>query len=245
VAYWNCRGITTTGDACDTLAFRVARLKKDVFVVADTHVTAVEKPYVLAHLRKALRGEYYVYCQHTHAAGSSSHSAKVGGQLIFVRHQNHSGWSLTRLHPDPTQTGAIVALDLHHNKGHKARVVGIYMPHTSSELVVTPNSDAESDAALLDAQSRASMAAKIMAYLRTRSKETQAAFPTAESWIWGRASLLLAEKDWDLIMLGDFNRPPDQLCGPSAELGLYNALHDELLARHLDTESFFINGLPI
>jgi hypothetical protein len=178
VAYWNCRGITSTGDACDTLAFRVARLKKDVFVVADTHVTAIEKPHVLAHLRKALRGEYYVYCQHTHAAGSSSHSAKVGGQLIFVRHQNYSGWSLSRLHPDPTQTGAIVALDLHHNQGHKARVVGVYMPHSSSELV-TPDRDSFSDSAQSDAQNRASMAAKIMAYLRTRSKETQTVFPTA------------------------------------------------------------------
>ena len=133
VVGWNMNGHPISNLFCGDLAARVIQTHADVFIVTDTRLSKVAGGFAVSALKKVFRGYYHVYIQPAVSWGAAGFAANVGGQLVFVRVANQSGWSLSRLHPDPSGTGAIVGLDMHHKDGHKVRVVGVYMPHPQSD----------------------------------------------------------------------------------------------------------------
>ena len=115
-------------DHCQDLMLRFRRLRLDVAALQDTRLSSSDLPFALARLRRAMEPEYRVYGVPTAAAPTeTARSAKVGGQILCIRQRKISGWALTRLHKDPSDTGAFVALELHHISGRRARVISVYI----------------------------------------------------------------------------------------------------------------------
>jgi hypothetical protein len=83
-------------------------------------------------LKFGLAEEYMVYVFPGWSSGVKGRNEHVGGITMLVSKRSCSGWSVSKLYPDPSGCGIYLAADLNNADGRWVRVMGVYFPLTSS-----------------------------------------------------------------------------------------------------------------
>jgi hypothetical protein len=150
-----------------------------------------------------LAKEYMVYVFPGRSSGVKGRNEHVGGITMLVSKRSRSGWSVTKLHPDPSGCGSYLAADLNNADGRRVRVMGVYLPVESSDKQF--NEYSLGTAAEERSIQKSSLARKVRDHIGTLPKAGQS--PTVAGWLWQRFERLTRNSDWEVILVGDFNRP--------------------------------------
>lgn len=125
IAGWNINGHPITSEFCDTLRIRTLEERFDAMFLSDTRVSEINKGWATRLLRLTFRDTHMVYLLPSTQIGTGRSSA-VGGFILIVRMSKDCGWTVSRLHPDPSKAGTYLAADLHHSTGRRVRAIGVY-----------------------------------------------------------------------------------------------------------------------
>ena len=203
----------------------------------DTRISPEKKSLYLSILVKNLGDEYSVYIFPGLFSGTSGRNAHVGGITLIARKSHLSGWSVSRLQLDPSKCGLYLVASLHHSSGRRVRAIGVYLPTSSSDPSFGSSLGSPPEEASL---APSAFASKIRSHMAGLPLTRQ--FPTVEAWFWHLIGAIIADADWEAIMVGDFNRswpvaknsPFQRAC---ADVGLSNSLADALRSRDLPYQS--------
>jgi hypothetical protein len=103
---------------------------------------------------------------------------------MLVHHQRVCGWSVSKLHYDPSGCGIYLGADMQHTSSRRVRVVGTYLPMAEGDLSFGKTLGTPAEEAILLASS---LARKVRTYMASRPGLRR--FPTAAAWFWHRMQL--------------------------------------------------------
>jgi hypothetical protein len=82
--------------------------------------------------------EWMLYIFPARSAGGSGRNDSIGGVTLLVRKQDHLGWSVSKLLPDPSGCGMFLGANVHRSDGRRIRVIGAYLPAAISDKPFGP-----------------------------------------------------------------------------------------------------------
>jgi hypothetical protein len=198
---WNVDGVAVTTVWIQALYARWStKPNLHVLYLVDTRLDPAKKDLYKHLFLTNLGGGFSVYLFPGQASGVKGRNNHVGGITMLVRHQRACGWSVSKLHYDPSGCGIYLGADMHHTSGRRVRVVGAYLPMAVGDPAFGNTLGTPAQEATLLASS---LARKVRTYMASRPGLRR--FPTAAAWFWHRMQLFLESTEWEVIIAGDFN----------------------------------------
>jgi hypothetical protein len=228
VCGWNINGYPMDSIWVQELYARLSQRCLDALFLIDTrtpsdpHLLGVTNRCLIANLGD----EYMVYVSPGCSSGVPGRNEWVGGVTLVVRKRVFTEWTVSKIHPDPSGCAMYLAADLHHSDGRRARLMGVYLPlvsldppparpSVSSSVETQANQEPSplASSALLPSASSAAPKTPPVSALATKVRLFLSPLPPspdrpalAEAWFWHRYEVLPRDPNWELILVGDFNR---------------------------------------
>jgi hypothetical protein len=117
---WNVDGVAVTTVWIQALYARWStKPNLHVLLLVNTRLDPAQKDLYKDLFLANLGGEFLVYLFPGQASGVKGRNNHVGGITMLGRHQRVCGWSVSKLHYDPSGCGIYLEADMHHTSGRR------------------------------------------------------------------------------------------------------------------------------